>query len=90
MTWTKRFTWADEIFTRISEAVDNRDVFRLYNLIADAQPNGLGDRASANEAVTAFESGDPMQLSMCLGLLHAGWDDPTQEWPTVDDIDPKA
>lgn len=88
--WTQRFAWADEIFSRITAAVEDRDVFRLYNLIADVQPNGLGDRASAADAVSALESGDEMAIGMCIGLLHSCWDDPTQEWPTVNDISPDA
>jgi hypothetical protein len=90
MQWTQRFRWADEIFSRITDAVNDGDAFRLYGLIADVHPNGLGDRASADEAVTALASDDALRISMVIGLLQSGWDDTSQEWPTVDDIDPEA
>lgn len=88
--WTQRFQWADEMFSRIADAVDNKDASRLYKLISDVQPNGLGDRASAAEAVAALNSGDDTAIDMTLGLLQSGWDNPTQEWPTMDDINPDA
>lgn len=87
---TQRFRWADEIFSRITDAINDGDQFRLYNLIADVHPNGLGDRKSAEQAVDAMNSDDPMRIGMVIGLLQSGWDDTTQEWPTVDDIDPEA
>jgi hypothetical protein len=89
--WTQRFRWADEMFSRITEAINDRDTFRLYNLIADVQPNGLGDRASAREALDAMDRDDDgLRIGMVIGLLHSCWDDTSQEWPTVADISPEA
>jgi hypothetical protein len=84
---TERWLWADEMFDRIDKAVVAKDPFALYGLIADPQPRGFGDRATADEAVTAMmHSDNPDEIGMVLGLFQGLWDNPMQDWPTLDDL----
>lgn len=86
MYQSERFKWADEMFARITAAVNANDPFALYGLIADPMPKGFGDRATADAAISALVSDDPLEIAVVIGVFQCDWDNPNQEWPTVDDL----